>query len=226
MEQQHPGNLNKVLEATVISTVTITHTVTETATAVPLPPTLPPTPPPDSSAAEDRQRNNRELPHTTIVAHAPGWTLFNNLYMSNGTLYILTPRPKKFPEIRLMTSTGLEAANTPENIAMREPTSYNMDFITPDDALERWGGDPDQGETNRVWTVQGNTVCKSLSLSLSHINFKIANHKVGSVTYFFFFLIGSSCFSMILRNSYDTITTSSQNSSSESKPSGMARFLK
>jgi len=79
--------------------------------------------------------------------------------MSNGTLLILTSAPKEFPEIRMMTSTGLEAVNTPENIATREPTRENMDFITPEDALERWGGKPEIGTTNRVWTVEGNTVC-------------------------------------------------------------------
>ncbi|KAF9450770.1 hypothetical protein P691DRAFT_809605 [Macrolepiota fuliginosa MF-IS2] len=129
--------------------ITVTQTVTETT--IPLP----------TNTAEleaERQRDNRELPYTTLVAHAPGWTLFRNLYMSNGTLYILTPRPKKFPEIRLMMSTGLPAENTPQNIAAREPTRENMDFITPDDALERWGGDPDRGVTNRVWTVDGNTL--------------------------------------------------------------------
>jgi len=33
-----------------------------------------------------------------------------------------------------------------------------MDFITPEDALERWGGEPKRGTTNRVWAVEGNTV--------------------------------------------------------------------
>jgi hypothetical protein len=129
----------------------MTKTVTETA--VPLPTS--------DSVLEyaDRERVNREFPHTSITAHAPGWTLFRNLYMSNGTLYILTSRPDTFPEIRLMTSTGLPAENSAENIAAREPTKENMDFISPDDALERWGGDPDRGETNKVWTVEGNTVC-------------------------------------------------------------------
>ena len=58
----------------------------------------------------------------------------------------------------MMTSTGLEAKTTPENIATREPTRENMDFITPEDALERWGGEPKRGTTNRVWAVEGNTV--------------------------------------------------------------------
>ena len=99
-----------------------------------------------------------DLPHTSIIAHAPGWTLFRNLYMSNGTLYLLSSDNSSFPDIRMMTSTGLPAQNTPENIALREPTPSNMDYLTPEEALARWGGDVERGEKNRVWSVDGNTV--------------------------------------------------------------------
>ncbi|THH27706.1 hypothetical protein EUX98_g6483 [Antrodiella citrinella] len=97
------------------------------------------------------------LPETTIDAHAPGWTVFRNLYMSNGTLFIVSSQPpSSFPHINLITSTGLAALNTPENIAARIPTAEDMDFITPQQALDRWG--PVQPQTrNRVWTVAGNT---------------------------------------------------------------------
>ncbi|KAL6310307.1 hypothetical protein BKA93DRAFT_6846 [Sparassis latifolia] len=99
-----------------------------------------------------------DFPETTISSHAPGWTLFHNLYMSNGTLYIVSSQPSSaFPDIRLMTSTGLPAENTPENIAARIPTAENMDFLTPAEARSRWGGDSDRWERNRVWSVEGNT---------------------------------------------------------------------
>ncbi|KIM91997.1 hypothetical protein PILCRDRAFT_94163 [Piloderma croceum F 1598] len=98
------------------------------------------------------------LPETSIVSHAPGWTLFRDIYMANGTLFILSSSPKNFPPIRDMTSTGLEALNTPENIAAREPTKLNMDIITPEEAQRYWGGDVKRGEKNRVWSVEGNTM--------------------------------------------------------------------
>ncbi|KAG6830207.1 hypothetical protein H0H87_008886 [Tephrocybe sp. NHM501043] len=94
----------------------------------------------------------KELFHTSIIAHAPGWTIFRNLYMSNGTLYILALN-QSFPEIRMMISTGTIALNTPENIAAREPTQQDMDFITPEEAHVRWSSD-----TTRVLTVEGNTL--------------------------------------------------------------------
>ncbi|PPQ94352.1 hypothetical protein CVT25_000680 [Psilocybe cyanescens] len=104
-----------------------------------------------------------ELPSTELLAHAPGWTLFRNLYMSNGTLYIVADdrARQSFPEIRMMTSTGLEAENTPENIAMREPTDDDMEIISPEEAKKRWVSTTSNKKgqpLNRVWTVEGNTL--------------------------------------------------------------------
>lgn len=101
-----------------------------------------------------------EIPETSIVAHAPGWTLFKNLYMANGTLYIVSSEPRKsnFPQIRMMISTGLLAENNPQNIAMREPTDQEMQIISQQDAALKWGGDVAKNERNRIWTIEGNTV--------------------------------------------------------------------
>jgi len=71
-----------------------------------------------------------DLPRTSIIAHAPGWTLFRNLYMSIGTLYILSSNPS-FPKNRLMTSTGLPWGTTPENIASREPNPQQYGLSDP-----------------------------------------------------------------------------------------------
>jgi hypothetical protein len=113
------------------------------------------------------------LPETSIVSHAPGWTLFRDIYMANGTLFILSSSPKNFPPIRDMTSTGLEALNTPENIAAREPTKLNMDIITPEEAQKYWGGDVKRGEKNRVWSVEGNTVSKYYVVSVLQTDFTV-----------------------------------------------------
>ncbi|KAJ7851025.1 hypothetical protein B0H14DRAFT_2762339 [Mycena olivaceomarginata] len=99
-----------------------------------------------------------EFPRTSIVAHAPGWTLYRDLFMSNGTIYILTDAPSEFPPIRLMASHPLAAENTPENIKMREPTPYDMDFLPLAEAQRRWGDDVRNGRKNRVLSVDGNTV--------------------------------------------------------------------
>ncbi|KAG9051705.1 hypothetical protein FS837_000095 [Tulasnella sp. UAMH 9824] len=84
---------------------------------------------------------------TTLVKHAPGWTIFDNVYMSGGTIFIVTDHPADWPAIRMMTSTGLRAENTPENIATREPTDRDMRIISIREAEQLWG--------KRVWPVKG-----------------------------------------------------------------------
>ena len=57
----------------------------------------------------------------------------------------------------MMTSPGIAAENTPENIALREPTSDDMQIISPEEAKSRWGR-IENDEPNRILTVKGNTV--------------------------------------------------------------------
>src|SRR4051812_30053459 len=33
----------------------------------------------------------QDLPETAILSHAPGWTIYKNLYMSEGTLFVVSP---------------------------------------------------------------------------------------------------------------------------------------
>jgi hypothetical protein len=105
----------------------------------------------------------REMPHTELVSHAPGWTIFRNLYMANGTLFILTSNPESFPDIRFMTSTGLPAVNSPESAAERMPTARDLCFISPEEAHRRWGGEHSTTELNQIFPIDGSTV-SSISL--------------------------------------------------------------
>jgi len=104
--------------------------------------------PSSSSFSPDAQES---LPMTKIARFAPGFAMFDNLYMSGGTFYIVSDQPYwSFPEIRLITSTGLVALADEENIKQREPSERDMAFLTPEEAVAMWG--------NRVWTVGGLTV--------------------------------------------------------------------
>ena len=98
-----------------------------------------------------------EIPQTELVNHAPGWTIFRNLYMADGTLFIVTDNPESFPSIDFITSTGLPASATPESIAERMPTARDMTVITPQEAHQRWGGQS-MMELNNVFPVEGSTV--------------------------------------------------------------------
>ncbi|PPR02525.1 hypothetical protein CVT24_001951 [Panaeolus cyanescens] len=153
-DSSHHDTLTKTvtLTAQVVNTVTQKEIQTATVTTA------------GKAAAASRPTSHAigphsKLPRTKLLAHAPGWTLFKDLYMSNGTIFIVADESERmrFPEIRMMTSTGLEAENTPENIAAREPTTQDMSFISYREAVARWGA-PDKQSVNRVWTVEGNTM--------------------------------------------------------------------
>lgn len=90
------------------------------------------------------------LPKSKLVKHGAGWTIFENVYMSNGTLYLITENPSDWPQRRMIIDTGITALNTLENIAAREPTEYDLDWISPKEAEARWG--------KRIWPVPEFTV--------------------------------------------------------------------
>ena len=131
-------------------------------------PPSPPSPPPQSPIPNI----GHEIPQTELVSHAPGWTIFRNLYMADGTLFIVTSNPKSFPSIDFMTSTGLPASATPESIAERMPTDREMAIITPQEARQRWGGQS-MMDPNNVYPVEGSTVRPHTPLSGSSLTSEI-----------------------------------------------------
>ncbi|TDL21871.1 hypothetical protein BD410DRAFT_771196 [Rickenella mellea] len=80
-------------------------------------------------------------PETTVVAHAPGWTMFDQLYVLNGTLYIVSSTRSTFPELRFMYSTGAEVQIDPdlEQDAKRLPTDKEIRIISPIEARRIFG---------------------------------------------------------------------------------------
>jgi hypothetical protein len=126
------------------------HTITSTQTQIQIHTVTQITP--AAVAIDSSSVSYGDILETSVLAHAPGWTLFQNLYMSNGTLYLVAgdSHRSRFPEIRMMASHPLTAFNTPENIAAREPSEIDMAFITPQEAQTRWG--------NRISSIEGNTV--------------------------------------------------------------------
>ncbi|KAI0035862.1 hypothetical protein K488DRAFT_30582, partial [Vararia minispora EC-137] len=97
------------------------------------------------------------IPPTLLHEHAPGWTIFENVYMANGTLYVVTDAPSDWPAIEYITSTGLPAENTPESKEQRMPTAHEIDFISPVEAQARWGDEESEDDT-RIFVVGGNTL--------------------------------------------------------------------
>jgi len=68
-----------------------------------------------------------------------GWTIFDRLYLFNGTVFVVTDEPKKIPDRMLLTSTGYPIKNGPEDVAKRTPTDEDMQIISPERAAELFG---------------------------------------------------------------------------------------
>jgi hypothetical protein len=93
-----------------------------------------------------------------VLAHAPGWTLYRNLYMSNWTHFIVTDDKgrRRIPEIQMMVRTWMEATVQPENIAAKELTPHVMHVVSPQEAKTRWTSlTGDAKKLNLNWTVEG-----------------------------------------------------------------------
>jgi hypothetical protein len=55
----------------------------------------------------------------------------------------------QWPELRLMTSTGIPASSEPGNEEAREPTGEELKFLSVKEAKEMWG--------DRIWAMEGMT---------------------------------------------------------------------
>ena len=70
-----------------------------------------------------------------------GWTIFDKLYLTNGTLFVVTDDASKIPDRGLMISTGYDIKNGDVEEAKRVPTDKEMQIITHKDAKRLFGGD-------------------------------------------------------------------------------------
>ena len=68
-----------------------------------------------------------------------GWTILDNLYILNGTFFIVTDKPSEFPERRMMIGSGYIVKNSPEEVAKREPTDKDMRVISTKEARKLLG---------------------------------------------------------------------------------------
>ncbi|KAI5120259.1 hypothetical protein M0805_004595 [Coniferiporia weirii] len=74
------------------------------------------------------------VPETKMLHHTPGWTIFDKLYVFDGTIYVVTPTPESIPERKLITSSGYEIFNEPEEILKRLPSDKDIRVVTPAEA--------------------------------------------------------------------------------------------
>ncbi|KAJ7600474.1 hypothetical protein C8J56DRAFT_813276 [Mycena floridula] len=83
--------------------------------------------------------NSGPVPQTKILAHVPGWTLFDRLYMLDGVIYVVTNEPEKAPNTTLMFSNGIFILPGPEAIIERFPTEKDIRIIGTKEAKTLFG---------------------------------------------------------------------------------------
>ncbi|KAI0249221.1 hypothetical protein BJV78DRAFT_1284120 [Lactifluus subvellereus] len=80
-----------------------------------------------------------KVPRTRIIAHAPGWTIYDKMYIFKGTIYLVSDEPDTFPDRKHMISSGKEVSNDPEKVAARMPTDKDMRIISTAQAKKLFG---------------------------------------------------------------------------------------
>lgn len=90
-----------------------------------------------------------------ITTPITGWTIFDRLYMLNGTLYVVSDEPETIPELKRIISTAIFIENGPVAQANRIPTDKDMRIITTAEAKRLFGVDAAR--------LDGVTVSKSCS---------------------------------------------------------------
>lgn len=68
-----------------------------------------------------------------------GFTILDNIYSHNGTLYIVSDSPKSFPALRTIISSGYPVFNGEDEVKKREPTDQDMQIITVKQAEKKFG---------------------------------------------------------------------------------------
>ncbi|KAI9462639.1 hypothetical protein F5148DRAFT_1213251 [Russula earlei] len=104
---------------------------------IPLVQHVPPSPVPTSLSR--LSWGTSKVPQTQIIVHVPGWTIFDRMYILNGTVYLVTDEPESFPDRKFLTSSGAIIDNTPQMVAARLPTDKDMRIISTTEARILFG---------------------------------------------------------------------------------------
>ncbi|GLB38269.1 putative protein of unknown function (DUF563) [Lyophyllum shimeji] len=79
------------------------------------------------------------VPQTKVLAHVPGWTIFDRLYIFKGVVYIVSDEPTKVPNVTHIYSKGLFIENGIEAQASRLPTDEDIQVISSKEAKTLFG---------------------------------------------------------------------------------------
>ncbi|KIK36942.1 hypothetical protein CY34DRAFT_810851 [Suillus luteus UH-Slu-Lm8-n1] len=83
--------------------------------------------------------SNGHVPNTRVVSHVPGWTIFDNLFVLNGTVFVVTDFPSSIPDRLTITSTAVDIFNGEDAVNSRTPGNREMQIISTDQAQRLFG---------------------------------------------------------------------------------------
>jgi len=73
------------------------------------------------------------------MAHVPGWTIIDKMYIYNGTVFLVSDEPEIFPGRKYISSSGINIDNSPEMVAARLPTDDDLCIISSSTARKLFG---------------------------------------------------------------------------------------
>jgi hypothetical protein len=76
-----------------------------------------------------------------LLPYYPGWTIFDNLFFYEGTLFVVTDNATKIPDTKYMISVGLNIENGAEAEAARLPSEKEMRVVSRKEAQKILGKD-------------------------------------------------------------------------------------
>lgn len=77
--------------------------------------------------------------HAFMFTLLRGWTIFDKMYIYNGTVYLVSDEPETFPNRTFMISSGAIVENTAESVAARLPTDKDLRIISTSAARKLFG---------------------------------------------------------------------------------------
>ncbi|KAJ7164692.1 hypothetical protein C8R43DRAFT_946492 [Mycena crocata] len=112
---------------------------------IPVPPPLSPVlHHPTSTSVLDSYRtrltwDTLEVPQTKIIAHVPGWSIIDRLYIYRGVVFIVSNEPHKIPDVAAIYSKGVDIEVGAEAEAARLPDDTDIRIISTTEARTLFG---------------------------------------------------------------------------------------
>ncbi|KAJ7223168.1 hypothetical protein GGX14DRAFT_427098 [Mycena pura] len=79
------------------------------------------------------------VPQTKVVAHVPGWSIIDRLYIYKGVVYIVSNEPRRVPDLSTIYSKGMAIEPGPDSELARLPDETDIRIISTTEATALFG---------------------------------------------------------------------------------------